>query len=201
MIPKRRSVLAGAEPLPPRRKWRAITIATLLLVPGYWAMLSGIVSAALDRKEAPNAGPLLAFGLALLPFVFIALAFLSEHPRAPGAVIKAMVLAILVGIPVSALAGDAVTGLVAGVGAGGIVALRADLEHTWKSRAAAVAVVTAFVFVMLRAEPEVAVLLAPILPFTGIGVADHIAERRQPGRLASRAGSATGARPEAAQPE
>ena len=37
-----------------------------------------------------------------------------------------MGLCLLVGIPVSALAGDAVSGIVAGVGAGGIAALRAD---------------------------------------------------------------------------
>ncbi len=189
MAAKRRSVLAGAEPLPPRRKWRAITIGTLLLVPAYWAVLSGIVSVALDRTQAPDAGPLMAFGLALLPFVFIALAFLSEHPRAPGAVIKAMVLAVLVGIPVSALAGDAVTGLVAGIGAGGIAAIRSDLDHTWKARAVAVGAATVFVFVMLRAAPEMAVLLAPILPFTSVGVADHLSERRQQQRSAGPAAS------------
>ena len=46
--------------------------------------------------------------------------------RAPGGRLRAMGLCLLVGIPVSALAADAVTGIVAGVGAGGIVALRAD---------------------------------------------------------------------------
>jgi hypothetical protein len=148
-------------------------------------MLAGLVSAASDRRNAPNAGPLIAFALALVPFVFIVLAFLSEHPRAPGAVVKAMVLALLVGIPVSALAADAVTGLVAGVGAGGIVALRADLAHNWKARAIAVAVATAYLFFLLRTASDVALLIGPILPFTSIGVADHLSERRrerQPGR-------------------
>jgi hypothetical protein len=164
-------------PLPPRTKWRAITLATLLLLPGYWFTLNGLVSAAVGGGGNPT--PLIAFGLASVPFVFLALAFLSEHPRAPGAVVRAMILALLVGIPISALASDAVTGMVAGVGAGGAAALRADLIHDWKPRALAVAVVSAAVFLLLRTAPMVALLLAPALPFTALGVADHLWERRQ----------------------
>ena len=177
MARTRRSILAGAEPLSPRRKWRAILLGTLLLVPGFWAIVAGLVSVATGDGPAPNAGAYIAFGLCLVPFIFVALAFLSEHPRAPGAAVKAMALAFLVGIPVSAITADAVTGLVAGLGAGGIAALRADLPHGWKPRAIAVAVVTAFVFVALRSVPEFALLLAPVLPFTSIGVADHLSER------------------------
>jgi hypothetical protein len=174
----RRDPLAGAEPLPPRRKWRAITLATLVWVPGYWFLLAGIVAAATDKRAEPSTGPFIAFGLCLVPFVFVALAFLSEHPRAPGAVIRAMGLALVVGIPVSAMAADAVTGLVAGMGAGGVVALRQDLTHSWKARALAVAAATLYTFVVLRSIPAMALLLAPILPFTVIGVADHLSERK-----------------------
>jgi hypothetical protein len=184
--PRRAAVPAGVAPLSPRRKWRAITLATLLLVPGYWFMLAGLVSTAAIGRGGPAAGPFIAFGLALVPFVFMALAFLSEHPRAPGAVIRAMVLALLVGIPISALAGDAVTGLVAGIGAGGIAALRADLAHDWKPRALAVLVVSAGVFIMLRTASTAALLLAPALPFTAIGVADHLTERNREQRAGGR---------------
>ena len=179
MARARRSVLAGAGPLSPRRRWRAITLATLLLVPGYWAILAGVVSAVSDRGPARAAGPLIAFGLALVPFVFIVLAFLSEHPRAAGAAGKAMALALVVGIPISALAADAVTGLVAGLGAGGVAALRTDLDHNWRARAIAVSVATAYTFLVLRTAPEAALLMAPILPFTSIGIADHLSERRR----------------------
>jgi hypothetical protein len=172
--------LAGAEPLSPRKKWRAILLATLLLAPAYWSLLAGLVSVASeDRRGAPNAGPFIAFGLCLIPFVFVVLAFLSEHPRAPGAIVGAMVLTLLVGIPVSALAADAVTGFVAGVGAGGVVALRSDLSHDWKSRALAVAVVSACVFVLVRTVPDMILLIAPALPFASIGVADHLTESRK----------------------
>ena len=178
MARPRRSPEAGVAPLSPRRKWRAITIATLLVVPSFWAVLAGIASATSDETNAPSPGPLFAFGFSLVPFVFLALAFLSEHPRAPSAVAKAMVLAVVVGIPVSA-ATDAVTGLVAGIGAGGVAALRADADHNWKARGLAILAATVYVFVLLRAAGEIALLTAPVLPFTGIGVVDHLSERRR----------------------
>jgi hypothetical protein len=181
----RGSGLAGAEPLSPRKKWRAITLATLLMAPAFWSVLAGVVAVGSEDPRAPAPAPLIAFGLALVPFVFVVLAFLSEHPRAPGAVIRAMVLSLLVGIPVSAIAPDAVTGFVAGIGAGGIGALRADPVHDWRARAAAVAAVTLFVFLLVMVS-DVALLLAPALPFTSIGVADHLVERSKGQREADR---------------
>jgi hypothetical protein len=171
------------RPLSPQRKWRAITIATLVLVPALWALLAGLVAAANDDSSSaaegePSAALGLAVGLTIIPFVFIALAFLSEHPRAPGAVVRAMGLALLVGIPVSALAGDAVTGIVAGVGAGGVAALRMDPPQNWRARAWAVVVAAAYTFVLVRVAGALVLLPAPIFPFTAIGVADHLSERR-----------------------
>ena len=86
---------AGMAPLSPQRKWRAITLATLVLVPAYWAILLAFVAGASDDHggiEQPAAA--VAFGFALLPFVFVVLAFLSEHPSAPGAVVRAMGLCL-----------------------------------------------------------------------------------------------------------
>jgi hypothetical protein len=174
----RRTGLAGAEPLSPRAKWRAILLATLLLAPALWAILAGVVSATLDEPGSPPAGPFIAFGLALIPFAFIALAFLSQHPRAPGAVLRAMGVSLVVGIPVSALAADAVTGLVAGAAAGGAAALRREQHHSLKARAVAVLTVTVYMFLTVRILPEAALLAAPILPFTAIGLADHVDDRK-----------------------
>jgi hypothetical protein len=158
-------------------------------VPAYWSLLAGIVSVASDDPDAPAAGPFIAFGLMVVPFVFMALAFLSGHPRAAGASVWAMLLALAIGIPVSALAADAVTGFVAGVGAGASVAMRADSERSWKARALAVLVATAWAFLTIRSVTEVALLLAPVLPFTSIGVADHLLEMRRERRAAeSRSG-------------
>jgi hypothetical protein len=175
----RSSSTAGMQPLSPPRKWRAIAIATLVLVPAYWSLLAGIVSASPDSEGGvANPAAAIAFGLAVIPFVFIVLAFLSEHPRAPSAVVRAMGLSLLVGIPVSALAADVVTGIVAGVGAGGIAALRMDEGHSWRARALAVVVASVYVFVLVRTAGPIVLLPAPVFPFTGIGVADHLAERR-----------------------
>jgi hypothetical protein len=43
----------------------------------------------------------------------------------------------------------------------------------------AVLAVSAYVFVMIRLAGDVTLLLAPTLPFTCLGVADHLAERRR----------------------
>ncbi len=153
-------------------------LSTLLLVPAYWGIVIGVVAVSSDKPDAPPAGPPIAFGLALLPFVYIALAFLSAHPRAPSAVVKAMGLTLLIGIPASAITQDAITGLVAGIGAGGIAALRTDTEGAWKARAIGVFAVSLYAFVMIRLVPDVTLLLAPTLPFTCLGVADHLVERR-----------------------
>ncbi len=161
--------------------WRAILLSTLLLVPAYLALLTGLVSVALDdavacrtpARTSPSAWR-------SCPFVFVALAFLSAHPRAPAAVAWAMVLTLAVGIPISALAADAVTGFVAGIGAGGIVGdasgPRSLLEGAGPRGARRDAL---WVFVTVRVMPEAALLLAPVLPFTGIGVADHLLEIRR----------------------
>jgi hypothetical protein len=174
----RRTSVAGLEPLAPRRKWRAILLATLLLTPAYWSLVAGLVATGTETDDAPVAAPYIAFGLVMIPFVFVVLAFLSEHPRAPSAVVKAMALAILVGIPISALAADAVTGLVAGLGAGGIAALRADVNDDLRRRVIAVVIVSAVTFVLLRSASVIGLLVAPALPFASLGVADHLSERR-----------------------
>jgi hypothetical protein len=184
----RRTPLAGSATLSPQRKWRAITIATVVLAPAMWSIVIGAVAAGSEDADAPAAGPLLALGLCVIPFVFLALAFLSEHPRPSSGVSAAMVLCVLVGIPVSAFAGDAVTGLVAGIGAGGVVALRADLDHTWKARALAVLAASAYAFVFVRLAGELLLLISPVLPFTSLGIVDHLSERRAMRRRAAPVG-------------
>lgn len=171
---------AGAIPITAKKRWQAITLATLLLVPAYWAVLVGAVSIADEGDDGiTNPGAAIAFGLALIPFVFVVLAFVSGHVRAPSAVVRAMVVSLLVGLPVTALAGDAISGMVAGVGAGGIVSLRMDPPSTWRARAVALAFAVVYVFVLARVASALALLPAPIFPFTAIGMADQLAERRE----------------------
>ena len=176
---RNRPVTPVREPLSPRRKWRTITLATLLLVPGYWMLLAGLVANQSSAKNAPNPAAAMAFGLAVIPFVFLVLAVMSGRARWAGAVAKAMGMAVLVGIPVSAIAGDAITGIVAGVGAGGCIALRRDDAHSLRTRAIAVAFAAVYTFVLVRSVSALALLPAPVLPLIAIGLADHVSERRQ----------------------
>ena len=181
-----RSRAAGIAPLSPQQKWKAITIGTLVLLPAFWGMLIGLVSVASDDPGGGVANPaaFIAFGLALVPFAFLVLAFVSGHPSAPMATVKAMGLFLLVGIPVSAIAADAVTGLVAAAGAGGIAALRASEVGTWKTRALGVAFACVYTLVLARAAGAIILISVPAFPFTSIGLADHFAERRQARELA-----------------
>jgi hypothetical protein len=90
-----------------------------------------------------------------------------------------MGLAMLIGIPVSAVAGDAVTGIVAGVGAGGLAALRGDPPDYGRARATGVAIAAFYTFVLLRTAGPLVLLSAPVFPLTAIGIADGLSERRE----------------------
>lgn len=173
----------GMEPLPPRKKWRAILAATLVLAVAFWSLMIGLVALATDDTDVPepsglNPAAAVAFGLALIPFVFITLAFMSEHPRAPGAVVRAMLLSALVGVVVTGLVGDPVTGVVAGVGAGGVAALRRDVDDEVRPRVVAVAIASLYTLVLVYTAGGIVLLPAPIFPFTAIGIVDHLSERK-----------------------
>ena len=58
-------------------------------------------------------------------------------------------------------------------------ALRADIDDRTNPRVIAVMFVSAVTFVLLRSVPVVGLLLAPVFPFTSLGVADHLSERRE----------------------
>jgi hypothetical protein len=166
-------------PLSPQRTWRAIAVASAVVVVAFWSMLAGVVAGGADDPGGTDhPAALVAFGLALIPIAFIALARLSEHPAATRAVLQATGLSLAVGAVVSAVAADAVTGVVAGVGAGGVVALHRDDGSSWQLRVWGVALAAAYAFLLARTAGAIVLLPAPLLPFTAIGVADHVAERR-----------------------
>ena len=178
----------GMEPLGPRRKWMAITAGTAVLAPAYWAMLLGLIAAGSEGSDVSTttAAGAFAFGLAVVPFAFIALAFLSWTPSAPSAVLRAMGLFAVVGLVVSALAADGVSGLVAGAGAGGVAALRRDAVHERRHRIVAVAFAAAYAFVLARTFPPAIVVAGPVLPLTALGIADHWSERQAEKAAAAR---------------
>jgi hypothetical protein len=175
---RRRSGPSGSAPLTPKRKWQTITIGTLLLAPAFWSLLAGIIAVADDDDAGPNAAAAIAFGLAIVPFIYVVLAFMSQHARAPRAVIRAMGLTVIVGLLASGLAQDAVTGIVAAMGAGGIAALRLDPPATTRGRVMGVLIASVYTFVLVRIAGPVVLVAAPVFPFTAIGLADHMMERR-----------------------
>lgn len=168
--------LSVTGPISPARKAAAVAIATVVVMISYSLMLFAFVSVSVD--DGPSPGPPFALGLALVPFAFLALAFLSGNPRAPGATVVAMLLALAVALPVSALAQDAVTGLVAGFGAGGTVALRREVGHSLGARWVAVGLASFYIFLLLRTVTVVGLVAAPVLPFLSLAAADFLSERR-----------------------
>jgi hypothetical protein len=172
----RRDLAAAPAPLIAQRKWRAIVIATLLLVPAFWALVFGLMSVATEgSQKAMIAGAAIAFGLSVIPVAFLVVALVSAHPQAPGVVVRAVGLCLLVGIPVSAVAGDAVTGLVAGIGAGGAIALRPEADQGWRPRTLGVLVASAYTFALARVAGSAVLFPAPVFALTCLGLADHLA--------------------------
>ncbi len=80
-------------PLTLRGRWLAITAATGVLQLSYWLVVVGTSSV-----DGAGVGAI-ALGLGLVPFVLLATAFGSRHPRAPGAALRAMGWFLLVGLP------------------------------------------------------------------------------------------------------
>lgn len=168
------------EALTPQRTWRAITLATLVLVPAFWSLVAGLVAVASDDAQGgPAPASAIVFGLALLPVAFGVLAIASGRPEPRAAVARAAGVSLLVGFPVSAIAADAVTGIVAGVGAGGICVLRAGASHNRRARALAIVVASVYTFVLARTAGALVLVSAPVFPFTALGAADLLSERRR----------------------
>lgn len=161
------------RPLTPRGRWFAIAGATAAMQFSYWPLAFAAAAAGRDVTT----GGALAFGFGFVPFVFLILAFGSRHPRAPGAVLRALGLFLVFGIPIVLL--DAVVGMVAGFGAGGIAALRREEErHSRRWRIVAVAAASVYTIIVLVISAELALFTGAVLPFAVLGIADQVHEAR-----------------------
>ena len=180
-------MLGSTKPVSAKRKWAAISVATVIMAVSVWLMLYGAVEGAVAYETAAP-GPPFALGLALVPFAFLALAFISGHPAAAGAVVVALLVAIPVALPLAALARDVVTGVAAGYGAGGVVALRREYFHSRQARIVAVVLTATYVFAVLRIDAAAGVTAACLLPFAALGIADLAMEWRWAQRQRDREG-------------
>ena len=130
--------------------------------------------AAASGGEAIFAGGVLGIGLGLVPGVFAAAAFVSQNPSIIRSTLKATGLWIAMTL---ILFFDLPTALVAGFGAGGVVAFRKVEPATYKSRVLAVATCVVYTFVLNRIFPQVGLFAGAPLPFAAIGFADMYMER------------------------
>jgi len=171
-------VLGSVKPVSARRKWAAISVATVIMAVSVFFMLYGAVEGAVLYETAAP-GPPFALGLALVPLAFVALAFISGHPAAAGAVVVALLVAVPIALPLAAVARDVVTGVAAGYGAGGVVALRREYYQSRRARIIAVVLTTIYVFVTLRFDAATGVTAACLLPLVALGIADLAGDWRR----------------------
>jgi hypothetical protein len=160
------------ESLSLKGRWLALTAATIVLQFSYWTIVAG-ATADPDVPEALESGAgMLAFGLAVVPFVFLVLAFASRHPRAPGAALKAMGLFLLIGLPLGLL--NVVVGTAVGFAAGGVLALRpVEGVDTRKRRWIAVLALALYLGVLLLIVPPFGLVSGAVLPLAIHGLVDQ----------------------------
>jgi hypothetical protein len=184
--------MTDARPLPTRRKWMTVALATAVELVAFWGIVIGMArSTAEEGSEVAGAaaGPF-ALGFALVPFAFLILAFGTNNPRAPGATLRAMGFFLIIGLPLIIFV-EVATGLAAGFALGAIPAIRLELEHSWKVRLgwALALVLYVFALVFTGIAPGPGALSASLLPFVTVAFADWVVDEMERGR-ATRSDSA-----------
>lgn len=117
---------------------------------------------------------LVGVSLVIAPFVFVAVAFVSRHPKAPRMVVRAMILLPLVGLAIGLLA--PILGATAAFAVGGAFTLNPpDAPEVVRWRALSVAVTVLYTFVLLVVATPAGVFTGAMLPLLLIGFADEFA--------------------------
>jgi len=157
-----------------KRSWLAIGLSTIVLMVSYSSLLVAIVATQSDTPDA--AGPTFALGFALVPVVFVALAFLSGRRNAPTAVLKGAGVWLLVALPLGLF--NPVFGLCTGFGIGGVLTLKEHDTDRWQARTIAVLLGATYSLGMLWVIPAIGLLSGGLLPFACLGFADYYTEHR-----------------------
>ena len=157
-----------------RTGWKAIAAGTAVAQFSYWPAVSAVVGAPDSGADGTR---MLTLGFAVMPLVFITVAFGSRHPRAPAAVLRAMGLFIVVGLPLALW--HVGVGLVVGYGAGTIAALRRpERIRSHVGRVVAVTLAGVYVFIAGAVATSVGLLAGALVALAAVGVADAVAVRR-----------------------
>ena len=149
----------------------AIAMATVVMMFSYFPY-----AAAFARPEETGTidGGLVAVALAVAPFVFIVLAFVSKNPTAPRKVLQAMGLLLGFGLAVGLL--SPVLGAATGLGAGAVLCLSPpDVPNVLKWRLAATALMVVYTFGLLVTITPSGVFSGGLLPLMMVGFADEYA--------------------------
>lgn len=157
-----------------RKSWIAIGLGTIVMVISYASLLVAIVASRSDTPQA--AGPAFAVGFALVPVVFVTVAFMSGRRYAPTAVLKAMGLWLLIALPLGLF--NPVFGLCVAFGIGGVVTLKAPDTDSWKSRTVAVLLVASYSLMMLFVVPALGLTSGGLLPLASLGLMDWYVDHR-----------------------
>ena len=178
--------MADATPISPRRKWAALALGTFTGLVAYWIAVLTLATPLEDADQVPEASAAIGVAIALVPLAFFGVASVSERPQRWWGTLAATAVGMAVGAAAALIARDLATGVVAGLGAGGAVALRADRAGWLVSRGIGVLVAAAYVAILVRVTPLLAILMAPLLPFLAVGLADAFAERLRARRSTAR---------------
>lgn len=110
--------------------------------------------------------------LAIAPFAFVAVGFISRNPRAPKRVLRAMGLLLVLGLVGGLL--SPILGAAAGFGAGtGLTLNEPDLPDVMRNRMVAVGFVVAYALLLLVLATPAGVMTGALLPPIIIGLADE----------------------------
>ncbi len=165
-------------PLDPRRKWLAVGFATLVTLPAFWLLVAAVVAADPDSDLDAPVGLMVGIGLALLPLALYVLARVSRQEQALRTAALGGAIAVVVAGALSFALREPLSPLVAGIGAGGVLALRRHPDATSTSRWVAVGLATAYSAAMVWFVPQLSLGLSPVLPLAAVAAADGYMVRR-----------------------
>jgi len=157
------------------RRWFAVLLATIVMFLTYTMFIFGFALAADD--ETIFGGGVIGIALGLVPVVFLAAAAVSNNEQSFRSGLLATLLWLVIAAPIAIF--DIPTALVAGFGAGGIVAMRHPQGHRLTYRIGAVGLCVVYVFAMQRFIPAAGIMVGAILPFVAIAIADLLQERQE----------------------
>jgi len=166
--------LPGA-PITPARRWGAVGVATFLLLFSFAGVVTAIVED--DRGNTSNARSAVILAVIIAPLAIYLLGLISRAPtplRTAALVAPATMAAFTL---LAALLREPATAVVAAFGVGGAFVLRLEEGTSVVRRISVAGMLAILTLVAYRFVPDVMIVIAPLLPFTGCAVADKIPQR------------------------